>query len=217
MPNLHLLPQRSRSRWPAAFTLLLLLCAADSHAIGLGLDLGQSQENWRDADASDRRETMHFAAILDSAVARPAVFNYRLTAGKEINTASNDSYALYYSGLAMTHTFGFALAQGERYRVWLGPQLKLALYDTFAEDSDLGTANSYDGFLRGYGGGLIVGYNLNLHKPVSLSFTGGTRYMHYQGHFDDDGRTSTPDIKIDADAVGYFLGFSVLFRMLDSY
>ena len=197
--------------------VILINWTPTSHAVGLGIDMGTSEENWS-RDSGGDRETMHFGGVLDTAPAGYTVLNYRLTVGKESNYLSNNGYRVHYSGLAMTHTFGLRLAQGPSYRLWLGPQVKFTYYDEFQDRNFFGSNNEYDGFIRGYGAGLVIGYNLNLTRPVSLSFTGGTRYMRYSGSYDrNTGQTAASEVAIEDEVVGNFFGFSVIFRLGENY
>ncbi len=182
------------------------------HAVGLGIDVGSSDENWPGDDNVDR-ETFHVGAVLDTAVASPSVFNYRLGIGMESSYLNNDSYNIHYSGMTLTQTFGLRLLETARHRLWLGPQVKLTAYDEFQDRHFFGNKKEYDGFIRGYGAGLVVGYDLILSRPVTLSFTGGTRYMRYTGHYDRDAGPGTTEVKIKDDVAGNFLGFAALFHL----
>lgn len=196
----------------AVYTLAIagLLVAGKAQAFGLGASLGSGTESWDyDTGGSEDRTANHFSFALGSSLANSRLFTYRLTLGGESNEP--DGGGLNMSGFAMTHSFGFRIVRKDMFKLWVGPQLKFAYYDSLDVD---GSSNKFDGAVVGWGLGPVFGFNLNFPKVVTLSFTGGARSMRYAGDYDIHSSSGVylSNITFDADTTGTFLDVSLLFR-----
>lgn len=161
--------------------------------------------------------------VLDTAVTRPSVFNYRLHVGYDHLTAdaegdvwSSRSEADLH-GLVLDSAFGFRLFQRPLVRVWLGPQVRLARYRGHAEYSDgSGGTERTDIRLSTFGIGPTLGANWNVPGGPTLALTAGWRVTFYNGSEDADGSHYVGDDHYDDFAEGlWFLQLSVLLRFGD--
>lgn len=192
--------------------ILAILWVGDSFALGLGLTSGSADEDWTNnysfPSSASKFEVSNFGFVLDSNVAKDKLFNYRFSLTKEENKSKNGSLKL--EGITMTHDFGFALFKNEFVRLWLGPRLNTALYDT-VKDNGVDTG----GEVVGISWGPVLGVNLHLKDVVSFSITTGMQRGRYVGDYISNSSSSKYDI--DADINSRFLNLSVIFRMRDSY
>ena len=193
-----------------AFALAGLLATGNVHAFGLGGSLGFGAESWDyETNYQEDRTLGHVSFVLDTHLSQSRLFNYRFTLGQETSEADNNGLTM--SGVMMTHSFGFRIVGRDRFRLWVGPQLKVTTYDTLEDD----TSNDYDGVVLGIGFGPVVGFNLNFGKVVTLSFTGGLRATSYYVDYDVYSGTGSYQgySDLDADATGSFLDVSLIFRI----
>ena len=70
-------------------------------------------------------------------------------------------------GFGMIHDFGFGLVTSESFRLWMGPELRLA----WIEGSSTTTPQAdYDLFSFGFGP--VIGANFNMGSSVTIALTG---------------------------------------------
>jgi len=212
----------------------LLVIIPSIQAIGLGMyggfstgvvDLEWDHYNDFGGFAGDDLEgdsrSAGFGFVLDTAVAKDRVFNYRFNLTlSSIEYDDFDDHTGQYdfelNQFSMDHTFGFGVLRSKVARVWIGPQLRFAFlsgdisrpYDHYREDLD---------HAFGFGGGLVLGVNFHAGEIVSFCLDSGFRTTLYYGEVDrhefwDEGSD-------DISGVGgeFFINFSVLFRMADVY
>ncbi|WP_455212410.1 hypothetical protein [Kaarinaea lacus] len=188
----------------SVLAFLLPLITTHSHAVGLGFSFGTGSEEWE----KDRvqlvgdRDVRNMGFVVDTAVARDMIFNYRFTFLKEENNAANAG--LDMDGYAMTHDFGFGVLRTKHVRLWLGPQLKGSLYN----DVYAGSTNSrLVGDVIGYGFGPVVGLNVHLPQVLSFSFTAAYHFISaYSESYTNGG-------SFDADSTGLYFNAAMIFRI----
>ncbi len=198
--------------------LLSLLWVPGSYAIGLGMSLGTGTEDWNnDRKHPDDREISNYGFILDTAVAKDRLFNYRLAFQFEKNQAKDRG--LDMKGIATTHDFGFGVLRNKAVRMWIGPQLRVAYYRDLSPNGPSGV--EYDGSALGVGVGPVIGLNLHFPKVVTLSASASYIMLgRYAGDYGIDdvntgGRVGNNDV--DADFNGLFANISIIFRINDHY
>jgi hypothetical protein len=203
---------------------LLVLCwmvalpAMDADALGLGgyINFSSGTSTWTADDGnsewdidSDRKIT-DLGFVLDTAVARDTLFNYRLQLGYE--NWEDDNAAgekLDLTGFVMTHDFGFGVLRTPNVRLWLGPEVKLA----FVTGSPDGSPD-FDVSLFDFGIGPVIGANFNIGSTVTLAVKTGYLFEGFAGV----GRQSSfDDITYTGRASEIFINFAILFRINDSY
>jgi hypothetical protein len=172
----------------------LLMCATwqSASAAGFGVYLkteNDSSVDWtlsdpgfadEEADGSIRTQGVGF--VLDTAPTDQDVFNYRLNVGYERLEGTIDhidpSFGIFseefnLDGLAVDHTFGFAVFKKEKVRVWLGPQLKVGFY--------AGSDSSVDTVMARLGIGFLVGANFKVASHFTIAGTVGVSASGYGG------------------------------------
>jgi hypothetical protein len=154
--------------------------------------------------------------VLDTRVARKGLFNYRLGLGYENTTYDfideDEAAGIYY----LDNSFGFGIVQTKIVRIWLGPQLRLAL---------LGYSREYDRFKLevagvGFGIGPVLGANFNFGNFITAALDLGYRSNGFSGTakatFDTfDYLDDESDFTLSQ--TGFFLNLSVLFRIGDVF
>ena len=188
--------------------VFMMLGASQSFAVGLGFSLGTGNETWEnDRLHEGDRSISNVGFVIDSAVARNKIFNYRFTFMKEDN--ETDSRGLDMKGYAMTHDFGLAVYQHRAVRLWIGPELKAMLYSDLSSSS---TNLDIEGDVVGFGIGPVFGVNVHLPKVVSFSFTAAYHIISaYSGDYHETNYYNTVDV--DADSTGLYLNASIIFRI----
>ncbi len=170
-----------------------------------------------------------FGIVLDTKIARDGLFNYRLNLGfiNGTNTLkdyymdiilSRDDYKYY----VMDHTFGFGVLRNSFMRLWLGPQIRLAIMNM--EEEKEAIDDSYTQSIYGIGFGLapVIGANFNFGPVFTAAIEIGYRISSYAGTWEFDGySSSTGWVNISEDFTTsenmFFINFSLLFRMGDNY
>ena len=181
---------------------LITVSASPCYAVGLGFSFGAGSEEWEQQRVNiGDRDVRNVGFVVDTAVARDKIFNYRFSFLKEENNAA-DSGKLDMEGYAMVHDFGFAVLQTKNIRLWLGPQLKTAYYkDVYVSSTNTSVATN----VAGYGFGPVFGVNVHLPQVVSFSFTAA---YHFISHYSD---SSVYD-DLNTDSSGLHFNAALLFR-----
>lgn len=119
-----------------AVTLMvgLLGQARIASAVGYGLSVKYGHAQGTLAEVDDEFDDLDLTAhgvevgfVLDTNVARDRIFNYRLVGGFEYaatDWTGAEGFNLY--GGSITNTFGFGVWRGPRFRLYLGPDIRLA-------------------------------------------------------------------------------------------
>jgi hypothetical protein len=188
--------------------MLTLSGATQVYAVGLGFSVGTGTEEWEnDTLNNGDRDISNVGFVVDTAVARNKVFNYRFTFLKEENNA--DGGRLDMQGYSMTHDFGFGVVRTRNIRFWLGPELRTSYYD----DLTLTNGTSVSGDVIGFNVGPAVGLNVNLPQVVSFSFAAA---YHIIGFYSGDSNYSSSNgyyQDVDADSNGLYLTIGLIFRI----
>lgn len=132
--------------------------------------------------------TTGFGIVLDTAVAKPSRFNYRLNIGYETYGKSGSQFFTEkaWHRVTLNNTFGYALFVNEYIRVWLGPRWSLACQFDQVQDhsakylmlipSPYVSAMSRDirTYVLGISSlGVVAGFNLNIGDTVTVSIESG--------------------------------------------
>ena len=119
-----------------AVTLMvgLLGQARIASAVGYGISVKYGHAQGTLAEVDDEFDDLDLTAhgvevgfVLDTNVARDRIFNYRLVGGFEYaatDWTGAEGFNLY--GGSITNTFGFGIWRGPRFRLYLGPDIRLA-------------------------------------------------------------------------------------------
>lgn len=165
------------------FLTVIALCG-DVYALGIG---AYSKSSIGYSSLSRLDYTMGFGLILDTAVAKPTRFNYRLNLGYETYaTRSQDFFTeKSWHRVVMNNTFGYALFVNEYFRVWMGPRFSLACqFDVAHAEPDYSFLNPFlisetpsrdvRTYILGITSlGVMVGMNANIGDTVTLSIESG--------------------------------------------
>ena len=199
--------------YSVVMALACTLWASNVFAFGMGVAVMKGSETWEDDldGHNGDRDSSSFGLVLDTAIAKDSLFNYRLTIATEDNEPSDGS-GLNLEGIAFTHDFGFAVYRNQYVRLWLGPELKFGFYDTVLND---GTGRDADGGAIGWGFGPVFGVNVHVPKVVTFSASLGYHFVgFYADEYDIYQNGSYQGFRdIDADYTGAtYLNLSLLFR-----
>jgi hypothetical protein len=110
--------------------------------------------------------------VMDTAVAKNQLFNYRLSLECS-NTTERKDYLIYnfsYSlnRLVMANTFGFGFIRTRFFRVWAGPQVTVT-YEFTNRSSSILNSVMYNKI------GSVIGVNFHTGEETTLSFEAGFR------------------------------------------
>lgn len=190
----------------------LVLGTSDARAAGFGIYGsfgGDGSSTWTDDyyGTSDTAKTVHQGAgfVLDTAVAKDSFFNYQLNLGYDefTNKFPGSSSDLKLGGLMISNAFGFGIVRTDGFRLWMGPEIRLA----WPRGSNSGT--DFDFF--GAGVGPVVGMNFNLPGTVSFVVKAGYQFMSYNGTV-DSATTYSYDMEIKERLL--YVNVGILFRSL---
>lgn len=192
--------------------VLAMLWAGESSALGMGFTSGSADEEWTDNESfvstKTDYEVSNFGFVLDTNVAKNRLFNYRFSLTQEENKSATGG--IKYEGIGMTHDFGFRLFSNQHVRVWLGPRLNTAFYDTISVGGV-----GIDGDVLGISFGPVLGVNVHVKDILSFSLTTGILQGGYVGDYTNSGTFGSGDIDNDIDSS--FMNLSVIFRIRDQY
>jgi hypothetical protein len=187
----------------------LFLGISAAHAAGFGFYGsmgGDRSSTWsNDNSPSYKVKTIHQGAgfAFDTAVAEDRFFNYRLELGyDEFASKAAGGNEVKLSGLIISNDFGFGIVRTDGFRLWMGPEIRLA----WPRGSNLGV--DYDFF--GVGAGPVLGMNFNLPGTVSFTVKAGYQFMHYNGTADSSTSSTSYDNDIREHLV--YVTFGILFR-----
>ncbi len=189
--------------------LLSLLAGFPAYGAGFGayFSVGGGATMWDTGNYSNKSNDTYVGGgiLIDTAIARDKLFNYRVTLGMDsmTNRFVDGDFSLTEKGNirgSLVNTFGFGVYRSDRFRVWLGPQVGFHLqyretnplrdaillytygyYSPFYSYSypsvTTGTVKQYDGVADF---GLALGVNIHLTGYLSFIIAGGFRYgIHF--------------------------------------
>ena len=147
--------------------------------------------------------------VLDTAVAKDKLFNYRLNIGVETFKSDLDELAVEtdLAGVAIDNTFGFGVLRGDTVRLWLGPRLRVGFFDGDVQPE---VAPNTDIYLLEAGLGGVFGANFNIGSTVTLGLTTGYMYTGYGGIVEG---VSAEDVTLTGDGGRVFLSGVLIFRI----
>ena len=211
--------------------LAFMMYALPAMSMGYGLYFFGSGGNttWRgDMGYGVNSVNGGFGFVMDTAVAKDRLFNFRLNVGADILNSAYSRVDVYKFDVLCS--FGFGLIRTETIRFWMGPQVGMRInHDSgnvlqrkgiFYEVNIFGMFPSnarYDASTGGIIGGLVMGVNFNIGEllTLALDFGGranvGTGTVHYNGYFRNYDKHET--------SWGYegFVNFAFIFRVNDLY
>jgi len=204
------------------FFAAMIMVSSPLMAIGLGAYTTGSAASYSctlydDYDSTFDLDVSQFGAgfVLDTAVAKDRVFNYRLNVELTGLSAETESGSAY-DGFAFNvfNTFGFGIVRTEKVRFWLGPQIGFG-YFYADKPTDYGYYETYTSSIEGatVSVGPMAGININIGPVVSLCFDAGLRASFIFGGID------TYDDYYDFDGSGaeFVVHAGIIFRIHDKY
>ncbi len=216
---------------PAIFKLFLAILFVLSiqtgmYAIGIGVygsyNYGSLESKFDDSDSNDdsaklKSTLMGGGFVLDTAIARDTLFNYRLQIGGGMLNFKDDEDESEFETYQVSciNNFGFGVVRTDIIRFWLGAQIGGHYF--------IGKHKEYDDLaIAGYGGtaGPVLGVNLHLGKLFSIGIDGGYRYSYSKAFTLDTDSISNPDAeKTNFTLTGFeaFGSIFFIFRIGDTY
>ena len=212
-------------------TLLTLLAVVGmfclpsiSSAVGLGIYIptvgsGTSTVKINDEDYEiDGVDNSHFGFgfVLDTKVANPGVFNYRLHIGYESFDLGNKGMVDLednFSRFSIDNTFGFAVLQSSVVRLWLGPQIRI---------SYMGYSDDYNDInMIGFGFAPVLGANFNMGRVFTLAPELGYRFSIFAGtnsySYEDFYGSYSEDTDFTVNGSEFYIKLNIIFRISDYY
>jgi len=164
------------------FATVLVLGMSDARAAGFGIygSAGDGSSTWTvDRNSGFDVDVTHQGAgfVFDTAVAQDKFFNYQLNLGYDEFTNKTAGISdLKLGGLMISNAFGFGIVRTDGFRLWMGPEIRLAWPH--------GTQPGVDYDFFGGGVGPVLGMNFNLPGTVSFVVKAGYIFMNYEGEAD---------------------------------
>jgi len=205
-------------------SVLFVTLSGPAFALGMGFFgtlEGGSGDDWEiespngvsrdDYDSDVGRLGVGF--VLDTAVAKDKLFNYRLNAallGLDIeldNPNITGKGEAELVGLAFDNTFGFGVLRSEKVRLWLGPRVRVGFY--VGDTDDFSTSQDDDVAVAEFGVGGAFGANFHVGPTVSLGLETGFMISGYAGEIE----TRAGNWDIEGSTASLFLNGVVLFRL----
>ena len=194
--------------------------APQASAIGLGgyFSVGSGSGEWDAEDEDDNEWDIEtddtgsgFGFVLDTAVAKDRVFNYRLNIGYERKDYEDENgNTLEIDNFVVVNDFGFGVVRTPQIRLWLGPELKIT-----SGSGEIDNNDDFEVDLVSVGIGPVVGLNVHVGKLVTLGFKTGLLFESIVGKGEDDTRDYTVDYT--GDDTYFYFNFAIIFRINDVY
>ena len=217
------------------------------HALGIGgyFTFGSGKvefkEDWSNSDEffeqRNKGDATYFGGgfVLDTAVAKDKVFNYRLQLGYERGKFEFDSvrdedldidisddvedFEFDVNQYIFDNTFGFGIVRTEFFRLWLGPQIRLGVMEGDGSGSLISTGEKYD--YEFFGGILgiapVIGGNFNLRNNLTLGVDLGYRYSLIVGNLDKEGGGISDSDTWYGNEHNFFINFVIMYRFNDNF
>ena len=196
---------------------LLTIAQGNAFALGLGfygtLQAGEADWDFENITGPDTSydggdmTRLGFGFVLDTAVLKDKLFNYRLNVGFERFDADLGSTPITAElvGIAADSSFGFGVLRTEDIRLWVGPRVRVAAYG-----GDFNNDSSIDIALIEFGVGGVFGANFKVGPTVVLGVETGFMFSGYSGEREN---AFSADTDFDGDSASLFLNGVVLFRL----
>jgi len=175
---------------------MFLLFVCNASAIGLGGYLNGAYGSERFDENDYNYTSLGGGLILDTAVEKDSLLNYRLEIGYDKKTFDGGGERDKY---AMNNTFGFGILRNDLVRIWLGPEVGIYYCET---------AGGFNYF--GGGIGPAIGTNVHLTDLISLSFSADALYQYNIGTESNHDNNQWGEWKVRASV-------ALLFKMGDRY
>jgi len=204
--------------------VLLVIGFMGSESMGIGLggyfETGSGSGNWTRENENGVETEFEtddngsgFGFVLDTAVAKNRVFNYRLELGYERKNYEDEAGAiLEMDNFVVVNDFGFGVVRTPKLRFWLGPELKIAS-GSGNVDTDEDEVVDYD--LVNVGIGPVVGLNFHIGKLVTLGFKSGLLFESFIGQAKHE--ITREEIDYTGDDTYFYINFALIFRINDIY
>jgi len=199
--------------WCFCLVMVIAFGASGASAAGFGVygSLGSGSadwtvDDWMSVPTTFKTDSEHEGAgfVLDTAVAKDSFFNYQLNLGydKFTNKKTTDGAKVTdLAGLMISNSFGFGIVRTSGFRLWMGPEIRLAW--------PTGSEAGIDVDLFGIGIGPVVGMNFNLPGTVTFQVKAGYQLMSYTGEMYSYSNGYT-DYDIDEKLI--YVNLGILFR-----
>lgn len=156
--------------------------------------------------------------VFDTAVAKDQLYNYQLTLGFDAFNNKDKADGITLStmrGLVVGNAFGFGIVRTGWFRMWLGPEIRLAWQTgetavPLVLPPVLGTRNCD---LFGAGIGPVLGMNFNLPGYVTIAVKAGYQWMSYYGQMKTTVMDGFTDVDVDERLA--YVSIGLLFRSSD--
>ena len=180
----------------SALFLLFLFYARPALSLGLGVYLsGTGGYNWYNSNSGSLLYNFPaagggFGFVLDTAVAKDQLVNFRLNVGEDFLPRSSFSMANMFK-FNLLGSLGFGIIRTEDIRLWLGPQVGMRVnYGTGFEKSIISTYHAYFDIISfpypgpsstrhivntEFVGGLVIGVNFNVGRHFTVAVDAGGR------------------------------------------
>ena len=205
----------------SAFILTLLNGPAGAVGIGVYGGFSYSEAEFQGIEYSNVFNSAIFywggaGLVVDTAVAKKKILNYRLNLGigQVFQERPSGSYGFDISGIKaeLMSTFGFGIVKLSFMRMWLGPQLGIRFSHIEVDQWDL----DYDCLLLS--GGAVLGFNFNIGNYFTISVDGGFRYNAGLNFATVQHSSQILDYETDfTHGPEGFVNLSVIFRIGDTY
>jgi hypothetical protein len=197
------------------------------------------KEDWSNSDEYFEQRSKGDATyvgggfILDTAVAKDKVFNYRLQLGFErgkfefdsvrdedldIDISDNvENFELDVNQYILDNTFGFGIVRTEFFRLWLGPQIRLGFMDGDGSGTYTGEKYKYDIYGGILGIAPVIGGNFNLRNNLTFGVDLGYRYSIIVGNLDKKGGGISESGNWYGNEHNIFINFVIMYRFNDNF
>jgi len=217
-----------------------------AHASGIGFYLSRGigntdfnedyddDDRWADLESSGDAKFFGCGFILDTAVAKDKVFNYRLQIGYEdveydLDSVHNEdlsrdisanvsNFELNIDRFVIDNTFGFGIVRIPNFRLWIGPQLRIGY---MSGDGTLtfihGTKHKldFDGLVLGIAP--VIGANFNLINNLTIGVDLGYRFNFFVGSLDKTSSSSYDSGNFYGNDDTLFINFALIYRFDDNF
>lgn len=149
--------------------------------IGFGGGAGTFEYDFPGAEEMDvDASSFGIGFLMETAPLSTELFSYRLGVGLEgLNLEDDENVTAELGGLTIDNTFAFRLAGDSTWRLWVGPQVRLAFYGGETDKKVLGDKIEFSA--SAFGLGPAFGGNWSVSDNLILGFDTGIRWTGYSG------------------------------------